>query len=177
MPTRKYDQNTLAEDGWNVICDVCGFKFKSGDVKKRWDGLYVCKEDYEQRHPMDFMKGFPDDQTVPYSRPDTEDSAVTIYSNGQDASITHGTSTDIQIWDTPWTTQANCFIQDNPTQLAGTSFMIYKTATNVNTLDALFVLDPAFGTISRIPGDVEAVVVVGFDGTNWTQISYTTLGL
>ena len=73
MATRTKDQNTLAEGSWNVICDVCGFKFKACDVKKRWDGFYVCKEDFEQRHPSDFEKGFPDDQSVPYTRPDTDD--------------------------------------------------------------------------------------------------------
>lgn len=76
MATRTKDQNTLAEGSWNVICDVCGFKFKACDVRKQWDGqktLYVCREDYEQRHPMDFQKGFPDDQTVPFTRPDPDD--------------------------------------------------------------------------------------------------------
>lgn len=36
---------------WKVTCDVCGFWFPSGEIKKRWDGLYVCKDDFEQRHP------------------------------------------------------------------------------------------------------------------------------
>ena len=49
MVTRTKDQNSYEHGGWNVICDVCGFKFKNVDIKKRWDGLYVCKEDYEQR--------------------------------------------------------------------------------------------------------------------------------
>ena len=70
MPARKYNQNTYHHGQWNVSCDVCGFKFKSGDIKKRWDGLYVCKDDFEQRHPSDFMKGFRDDPSVPYTRPD-----------------------------------------------------------------------------------------------------------
>lgn len=58
---------------WNVICDVCGFKKKSGEVKLRWDGLYVCKEDWEPRHSLDFIRAVPDDQSVPFTRPEAED--------------------------------------------------------------------------------------------------------
>ena len=72
--TRKYDQNDLVMGQWNAICDVCGFKFKSGDLKLRWDGLMVCQEDYEQRHPMDYFKGTPDNQSTPWSRPEGADS-------------------------------------------------------------------------------------------------------
>lgn len=41
---------------WNAICDRCGFKFKSSELKKDWQGLMVCEEDYETRHPQDFIK-------------------------------------------------------------------------------------------------------------------------
>jgi hypothetical protein len=37
---------------WKVICDVCGFEFPSGSVRKRWDGLIVCDDDWESRHPQ-----------------------------------------------------------------------------------------------------------------------------
>ena len=70
MTTRKFNQNTLELGQWNVLCDVCGMKFKSGDIKKRWDGLRVCAEDWEPRHPMDFFRGRKDDQGVAYSRTD-----------------------------------------------------------------------------------------------------------
>ncbi len=41
---------------WKVVCDVCGFWFPSGEVKKRWDGLIVCKKDFEVRHPQTLYK-------------------------------------------------------------------------------------------------------------------------
>jgi len=72
MATRTHDQNTLKEGDWNTVCDVCEFKFKSSDIRKRWDGYMVCKEDWEARHPSDFQKGFADDQSVPFTRPDTD---------------------------------------------------------------------------------------------------------
>lgn len=54
---------------WWVICDVCGFKHRSSNVKHRWDGLIVCKDDWETRHPLDFIKTRSDKQDVPFSRP------------------------------------------------------------------------------------------------------------
>lgn len=72
MATRTHDQNTLVEGDWNAVCDVCEFKFKASDLRKRWDGYMVCKEDYETQHPSDFLRGFPDDQTVPFTRQDPD---------------------------------------------------------------------------------------------------------
>jgi len=56
---------------WNAICDVCGFKLKSGKMRKRWDDLYVCDEDWEPRHPLDFMRAPPNkEKPIPWSRPE-----------------------------------------------------------------------------------------------------------
>lgn len=55
---------------WNALCDVCGFKYKASKLKKRWDGLYVCPKDYEERHPSDFFRVYPEDTSVPWTRPD-----------------------------------------------------------------------------------------------------------
>ena len=41
---------------WASICDVCGFRFPSDKLKDRWDGLKVCHNDWESRHPQDFIK-------------------------------------------------------------------------------------------------------------------------
>lgn len=38
---------------WNVICQVCRKKIKVEDSFKRWDGLIVCAQDMEERHPLD----------------------------------------------------------------------------------------------------------------------------
>jgi hypothetical protein len=55
---------------WNVLCDVCGFKFKSDQIKQRWDGLLVCEHDWEPRHPQDLLRATEEHITVPFSRPD-----------------------------------------------------------------------------------------------------------
>lgn len=56
----------------NAICDVCGFKFKNYQLKKRWDGYMVCKEDYEMRHPMDFYTTKNDVHQLPWTRSDSD---------------------------------------------------------------------------------------------------------
>lgn len=66
---------------WNVICDVCGWKFKNKELRKRWDGAMVCKADWEPRHPQDLIRTPKDDQSVPYARPESDDVFVTVTDN------------------------------------------------------------------------------------------------
>lgn len=54
---------------FNVTCDVCSKKLKAHEVKHRWDGLLVCADDYEVRHPQDFVRARQDKITVPFQRP------------------------------------------------------------------------------------------------------------
>lgn len=54
--------------GHNATCDVCGFKFKGKELRKRWDNLMCCPADYETRQPQDLIKGIIDRQTPPYIR-------------------------------------------------------------------------------------------------------------
>jgi hypothetical protein len=56
-----------------VICDRCGFKKHASEVSKDWDGLIVCREDHDGRHPQDFVRGRPDHQVAAISRPDPPD--------------------------------------------------------------------------------------------------------
>lgn len=53
---------------WNAICDVCGFKFKSDEIKKRWDGLRVCSADFELDHPQKYLRVQEDRSSVPWIR-------------------------------------------------------------------------------------------------------------
>lgn len=57
---------------YNVLCDVCGFKMKASEVRRRWDGAIVCKEDWEQRHPLDFYTTRNDVHKLPFTRPDND---------------------------------------------------------------------------------------------------------
>lgn len=71
-------QNYLKLGSWNVICDVCGRKFKNTDVRKRWDGFLVCSNDWESRHVADFIKVKPEKNNVKDSRPEVADQFVTV---------------------------------------------------------------------------------------------------
>lgn len=46
-------------DHW-VECQVCGFEYRASEMKERWDGIIVCREDYEMRHPQDFVRAQED---------------------------------------------------------------------------------------------------------------------
>lgn len=59
--------------GWNMVCRVCGFKYKNIDMRLRWDNVWVCYKDYEERQPQDFVRGVKDQMAVPYSSPEPAD--------------------------------------------------------------------------------------------------------
>ena len=58
---------------WKSVCDVCGRFFLASELMKRWDGMMVCKTDYEHRHPQDFVKAKVDIQAAPWTRPQPSD--------------------------------------------------------------------------------------------------------
>ena len=62
-------KNYFISGEWNVTCDICSKKIKAHEAKQRWDGFIVCPDDYETRHPQDFVKAKTDKITVPFSRP------------------------------------------------------------------------------------------------------------
>ena len=56
---------------FNAICDVCGKKTKSSEIQRRWDGLLVCSDDWEERHPLDMPRPpYRDDKAIPFTRPE-----------------------------------------------------------------------------------------------------------
>jgi hypothetical protein len=55
---------------WWAICDVCGFKHKSSELLKRWDGKMVCPKDMETRHPQDFARIPRTEKPIPWARPE-----------------------------------------------------------------------------------------------------------
>lgn len=63
---------------WNALCDVCGFKYKASELKKTWDGYYVCPQDFELRHPQELIRSKTDDQSVPWTRPEPDWSFVEL---------------------------------------------------------------------------------------------------
>lgn len=64
--------------GWKAICDRCGFEFYSFELKREWQGLMVCHSCFEPRHPQDFVRAVPDRQGVPWTRPEPENTFVSL---------------------------------------------------------------------------------------------------
>ena len=53
-----------------VHCDKCGMRRYASECRLNWKNQLVCDPCFEPRHPQDFVKAIPDDQTVPIARPD-----------------------------------------------------------------------------------------------------------
>jgi hypothetical protein len=79
--------NYRSSDWW-IICDVCGKKIKASNSRHRWDGLVVCDEDFEHRHPQDFIKVRQDKITVPFLRPRPTDTFVSVSYQGNTLTCT-----------------------------------------------------------------------------------------
>jgi hypothetical protein len=54
---------------WNAVCFQCGRKRKASEMKRHWQGYYVCPEHWEARHPQDFVRSIPDRMGVPWAQP------------------------------------------------------------------------------------------------------------
>jgi len=61
-----------------VVCDVCGFRFASDKVKKRWDGLITCEKDWEVKHPQLFLRVRETGIGVTPARPEPPDVFVNV---------------------------------------------------------------------------------------------------
>jgi len=62
---------------YNAVCDSCGFVFKNTELKQRWDGFMVCKDDWETRNIADFYQTPIDTHVLPWSRPDGSNNELT----------------------------------------------------------------------------------------------------
>lgn len=70
-------KNTWWKSGeWNALCDVCGHKYKASELRQRWDGLMVCRDDWETRHPQELIRPIPDQNKLPWTRPEATDSFI-----------------------------------------------------------------------------------------------------
>lgn len=62
------DKEVFVSGLFNIYCMSCGRKYKSNEIRKRWDGLLVCDEDWEPRHPQDFVRGVQEKSNIlPYT--------------------------------------------------------------------------------------------------------------
>jgi len=66
---------------WKAVCYVCGFLYHSSQLKLRWDGVYVCHEDWEIRQPQDFVRGEAEEQAPEWTQPEAPNNLSTPYPN------------------------------------------------------------------------------------------------
>lgn len=72
-------QNYQKWGSWNCICDICGLKRKSDDVRKNWQGLYVCADTcYEVRNPQDFIRGVEEKARPAFVRGEAADTYIAV---------------------------------------------------------------------------------------------------
>lgn len=79
----------LALGDWNTVCFECGMKFKASIMRKHWQGYWVCPTHWEARHPQDFVKGLPDDQTPGWVQPKPADVFATFPTAADTTAIPH----------------------------------------------------------------------------------------
>ena len=76
-----------------VICDISGQTFRADEVRKNWRGQIVSLEDWEPRHPQEFLRGKLDRQTVRDPRPDVDNvselvtASASVSSSGNTVSL------------------------------------------------------------------------------------------
>lgn len=56
---------TFRKGEWRAVCDRCGREFKASKLKLDWQGLRVCADDFEERHPQEFVRAVRPDK-APY---------------------------------------------------------------------------------------------------------------
>lgn len=86
---------------WNAVCFECGRKRKASQLKKHWQGYFVCPEHWEPRQPQDFVRSVPDIQTPPWTQPMPQDqflsgTALTVESTpeGSDDILSYALATE-----------------------------------------------------------------------------------
>jgi hypothetical protein len=95
---------------WSAICDVCGFKFHSDAMRKRWDGLMVCHKDYETRHPQEFIRPVPEKITPEWTRPEPADTFLSVCYLWEDSAYADLAAADCATADT--TTYTYTFLSE-----------------------------------------------------------------
>jgi len=69
-----------------MICDRCGFRRLASEMKKEWNGWWVCFDTcFEKKHPQYTPpKPLGESQKVPIHRPEPPDNFITEKITGDD---------------------------------------------------------------------------------------------
>lgn len=70
MPTR------FRRGDYKVRCDITGFLLNASDCRMRWDGMFVRKDLWEPRHPLDRPPPVKESSTPNHPRPEGTDKFI-----------------------------------------------------------------------------------------------------
>jgi len=73
MRRKRHARNEYIPGDHNVIEQINGFKRKRSECRMRWDNVLMTEEDWEERHPQDFLRSRKDKIKVRDARPEAED--------------------------------------------------------------------------------------------------------
>ena len=60
-------KDTYKRGQWLSLCQRCGFKYMSSQLRLEWTKLRVCNNCFEYRQPQDFVKGIQE-RATPWAR-------------------------------------------------------------------------------------------------------------
>lgn len=135
---------------WNAVCDVCGFEFKAKELKKRWDGFMVCKEDFEVRHSLDFQRAREERVSVPWTRTDDSEGEITAFTTDQTLTADIDTDT-IYLFNTDSGNLTCTIPAANDSGFAGVPVLWTLLNTGSNTLYVKITLTQWGGTDIAVP--------------------------
>ncbi len=70
-PVRHHDKRKggYQPGSFKRVCDRSGFIYDAKDTRKEWTGLIVGKDEWDYRHPQEFVRGLPEHIAVREARP------------------------------------------------------------------------------------------------------------
>jgi len=126
----------------------------------------VCKECWEPRHESDFFRVKPEDISVPFIAKESDDTSPIQTVTGNQTLVVSGS----RVYQYTAALTANVTITLSTSDAkAYDRIQIYRTGTGAYTID----IGGLVTTISALPFFAE----VEFNGTSWTLVHLTYLGL
>jgi hypothetical protein len=147
---------------YNASCDVCGFQFKASELRKRWDGLMVCDEDFETRHVLDFFKNKNDHHPLPFTRP--QEVIPAYYTGIYDNALSAMSFTSAPATSAHGGVGFNCLVEG---YAYGAKFYVDKTTSGYSSQDNTQYYTIALYGLNERAGGVT---------TSWTLLHSETFG-
>jgi hypothetical protein len=160
------------------ICDICGQRYRLNQLRKQWDGLKVCPQDYSPKHPQLQPRPQPaDPEALRDPRPDPRTG-----DQGFDKGIVRVLGTDMRATndvvgspfslDGATTTLGSITITDNPLTATGQSATASLGTVTISgsITDTVSVsgqaATSALGSVSVTADTVYTVTVASYYGAN-----------